>query len=275
MIKFVGGAAIGMLNATLMTPYMKINNQILNRRAHPENKSTHSTTLRAFDGATAYNLSFLLRISVALSLNELLVNAFPATPDEEPQQKLSLSIISGALAGSTSSTFEGIAQAQQKNPHPISMSNVIHNVYKNNGSAGLFRGMMPMMARSAGFTAGYLSMMPSLCKHLRENMCDHLVADVFSALVSGFIITSLTLPFNTLRFHKQNDFMVKNPAPSYPEITRNILKSEAGLSGFFQGMKPRTKINVFSMFFITECNKLLEVFSEEGFPMLSSPRPRA
>ena len=180
--------------------------------------------------------------------------------------KLLSSIVSGGIAGAAATIPEAIAQTQQLSLVKPSPGVIIKNAYTNNGLFGLFRGTRAMMLRSAGFTAGYLGLMPMLSERIRQKTGDSIIADIFSAMVCGLLVGIVTTPPNTFRFNKQKNYMEKGPAPSYTRFAKEAFASKAGLCQLFAGIKPRTLMAMCSMFIIAESNKLCHLYSKNGFP---------
>ena len=68
--KFLGGGVLGLINSTAVTPFINYTNHTINQQSMGFDRSKQSFTVkRMFDGLGSYNVSFVLRISVALSLD--------------------------------------------------------------------------------------------------------------------------------------------------------------------------------------------------------------
>ena len=270
LYKFLSGAVIGLANATFVTPLVNYNNHVINQSATVGEKTVKFTCARAFDGVMSYNLSFVLRISVALTLNSFFMHQLERHYDVNHAYNLLSSIVAGGLAGSSATLAEAVAQTQQLSLVKPAPMEIIREAYKNNGLFGLSRGMQAMMVRSAFFTSGYLGLMPLICQRVRQEIGDHVVADIFSAMVCGLIVGPITTPPNALRFGMQKDFTKKGPAPTYTQLIKEAYTSKEGLRHLFAGVKPRTVMSMVSMFVIAEGNKLCDLYSTDGFPEFST-----
>lgn len=271
--KLLSGAVIGLANSTAVTPVVNYTNHVMNRCASTHKDAIKFTCARAFDGLAMYNVSFVLRISVALSLDSLFLNHINHQGEIEKKHTLISSILSGGIAGSVATLPEAIAQTQQLCKQKPSARSIISNAYHSNGFFSLSRGMPEMVVRTAGLTVGYLALMPPLCQQMRHEMGDHWIADVFSAMVCGLLVGVITTPPNNVRFDRQQSFSEKGPAPTYSQIWKDKCATQdgtqrlgVGVNRLFVGLKPQTLRCMLSMYIITEGNKLCLLFSEDGFP---------
>lgn len=270
LYKFIGGGAIGLANATITTPFANYNNHLVHQRANASSKPMAFTFVRAFDGLFWYQASFVLRVSVTLSLNSAFLHLLSTHQSIEHQHNLLTSIISGGIAGAVAIVPEGIAQTQQLNTPKPSAQSIIKKAYQCNGIFGMHRGVSALMARSAGLTTGYLVLMPMLSEQLQKEIGNTFIADTIASMVSGFAVGIFTTPFNVLRAKMQHNFITHDSnKPTY----RAILK-EASLCDLFTGFKPRTIQSIISMFVIAKGNQLCgELYEKNGFPDFPSLKP--
>lgn len=272
LYKFLSGALIGCTNATLTTPLNNYINHVINQNSSASKDAIKFTCARAFDGLVSYNVSLILRVSIALSLNSLFIHELKQYVDVNETEKLLSSILAGGIAGAAASLPEAIAQTQQLSKTKPTPAAIIKTAYSCNGLFGLSRGMQATMVRSAGFTAGYLGLMPWFSQRIRQETGDHPIADVFSAIVCGSIVGLITTPPNALRFRMQQNFNEKGPATTYTQLIKETYKSSEGLRDLFAGIKPRTIMCMLSMFIIAEGNKLGNMYAQDGLPGMSGPR---
>jgi len=261
LYKFIGGATVGLTNATIVTPIANYNNHVINQRKNANKVTVKFSGARAFDGLKAYNISCALRVSIAVPLNHWFILKLKQYCEVSNTQKLLSSIVAGGVAGAAATLPEAIAQTQQLSKVKPSPMAIMRDAYKSNGLFGLSRGMQAIMVRSAGFTAGYLGLMPLLCERMRQEIGDNLIADVFSAVVCGLIVGTITTPPNALRFSMQEKFTEKHTSPTYTQLIKN-----AGLRNLFTGFMPRTTMSMISMFIINKGNESCELYSTNGFP---------
>ena len=271
--QIIHGTTIGLVNSTIVTPVVNYTNHTINQNTHTGSPAVKFTCARAFDGLVCYNISFILRISVALSLDSYILHKLSAYCDIKKQHTLLSSVISGGIAGATATLSESIAQTQQLSKIKPSAKIIIETAYRHNGFFGLTRGMPEMVVRSAGLTAGYLALMPPLCQYIRQEIGDHLVADIFSAMICGLLVGAITTPPNNLRWERQHDLIKKGPAPAYTQLWKEKCTTatgahsiRAGMRHLFVGFKPQTLRCMLSMFIITKGNELCKLYSEDGFP---------
>jgi len=269
--KFLSGATIGLINATTVTPIVNYTNHAINRNTNPSKDMIKFTCARAFDGVISYNISFILRISLALLFNSWFIHKLEQLCEVNDTDKLLSSILGGGIGGSAATVPEAIAQTQQLSKYKPTPITIIKEAYKANGLFGLSRGMQATMVRSAGVTAGALGLMPMLGQRIRQEIGDHPIADIFSAMVCGLIVGPITTLPNALRFSMQKNFTIKGPAPTYTQLVKDAYRSNEGLRNLFVGIKPRTLMSVISMYIIAEGNKLCNLYSTDGFPRISGP----
>ncbi|MBP6918971.1 MAG: hypothetical protein KBB94_08655 [Legionellaceae bacterium] len=282
--KFLGGGVLGLINSTAVTPFINYTNHAINQQSMGFDRSKQSFTLkRMFDGLGSYNVSFVLRISVALSLDSYFLHKLGRYYTVDKQHKLLSSILAGGIAGSVATLSEAVAQAQQLSKDKPSSIQVIKTAYHANGLFRLFPGTAAMVVRSSGLTAGYISLMPMLCQHLKKKLGDNLMTDILAATICGLFVGIITTPPNNARFEMQKDFMVKGPAPSYRKIWKGKCTSHEGrhslLTGLrksFGGFHPQTLRCMLSMFILMKGNeKLGHLYDSDGFSNFlngSSPR---
>lgn len=281
---FWGGGVLGLINSTAVTPFINYTNHAINQQSMGFDRSKQSFTLkRMFDGLGSYNVSFVLRISVALSLDSYFLHKLGRYYTVDKQHKLLSSILAGGIAGSVATLSEAVAQAQQLSKDKPSSIQVIKTAYHANGLFRLFPGTAAMVVRSSGLTAGYISLMPMLCQHLKKKLGDNLMTDILAATICGLFVGIITTPPNNARFEMQKDFMVKGPAPSYRKIWKGKCTSHEGrhslLTGLrksFGGFHPQTLRCMLSMFILMKGNeKLGHLYDSDGFSNFlngSSPR---
>jgi hypothetical protein len=273
LYRFSWGTGIGLVNATAATPFMALSNHILNKKSTTPGKSAANPTLaRAFDGMLSYHASFVLRISVALPLNSFFLHHLSAYCQINEKHKSATSILAGGGAGAVATLSEAIAQTKQLSTPKPSTRYIIQQAYHHNGLFGLTRGMAAMVVRTAGLTAGYLSLMPLFCKEMRQHLVDNVLADVFSAMVCGLVVNTFTTPFNTLRFEMQKNFIKPSTPPTYRALLRQACKSPQDFLMLFNGFGARLPMTMLSMLIIAKGNELGQVYSEEGFPDFPSLR---
>ena len=277
---FLGGGVLGLINSTAVTPFINYTNHTINQQSMGFDRSKQSFTVkRMFDGLGSYNVSFVLRISVALSLDSYFLHKLGRYHAVDKQHKLLSSIVAGGIAGSVATLPEAVAQAQQLSKNKPSSIEVIKTAYHANG---LFR-PAAMVLRSSGLTAGYISLMPMLCQHLKQKLGDHLMTDILAATICGLFVGIITTPPNNARFEMQKDFMVKGPASSYRKIWKEKCTTHEGrhslLTGLwksFGGFHPQTLRCMLSMFILMKGNeKLGHLYDSDGFSNFlngSSPR---
>lgn len=275
--KLISGAVIGLANSTAVTPVVNYTNHVMNRHAG----AVKFTCARAFDGLAMYNISFVSRVSVALSLDSLFLHHFSTQGEVSHHHTLLSSIVSGGIAGSVATLAEAVAQTQQLSEPKPSARAIVKQAYLYNGFFGLARGMPEMMARSAGLTAGFLAFMPPLCQRIRHELGGHWLADeladVFSALLCGLAVGIITTPPNNLRFDRQKDFSLEGPARTYAQIWQDkcttkdgAYRFSMGVNRLFVGLKPQTLRCMMSMYIITKGNDMYHLFTEDGLPDLPS-----
>lgn len=269
--RFLGGAFVGLTNATIVTPVANYNNHVMAQKHLAA--AARFTWLRAFDGALSYNVSFIFRVSISLWLNSLFIRYLEkkyGVEKSDPMQqnsgieahhRMMSSVLAGGIAGGFATLPEAIAQTQQLCAIKPGFFAVAQTAYKANGIRGIFRGGFAMMGRAASLSFGFLSLMPCLSEQLKQKGLDPLVADLLAALLSGCGVSVLSTPLNNLRFAKQIQFTQLGPVPTYIELLKRQLNQ-----GLYHGFKPRTILSVFSMFYIFKANQRLEFYSKEGFP---------
>jgi hypothetical protein len=282
--KFWGGGVLGLINSTAVTPLINYTNHAINHQSRDFDKSKQSFTFkRMFDGLGSYNVSFVLRISVALSLDSYFLHKLSLYYTLDKQHKLLSSIVAGGIAGSVATLSEAVAQAQQLSKDKPSSIQVIKTAYHANGLFRLFPGTAAMVVRSSGLTAGYISLMPMLCQHLKQKLGDHFLTDVLAATICGLFVGIITTPPNNARFEMQKDFMVKGPAPSYRKIWKEKCTTHGGrhslLTGLvksFGGFHPQTLRCMLSMLILMKGNeKLGHLYDSDEFSgFISSPAPK-
>lgn len=268
LYQFLSGATIGLINATAVTPIINYNNHILAQKTHLDKKIPGFKYTNAFNGLSSYNMSYVLRISIAMSLNNLFMHKLEKLYGEvNDSSKLLSAIVAGGIAGSAASLSEAIAQTQlcqlSKNEPKLSSFAIIKEAYKCNGLFSLSRGMQAMMVRSAGVTTGALGLMPLCSQQIRQKMGDHPIAEVLSAIICGLIVGPMTTPPNELRFRMQENFIIKGSVPTYAQLIKNAYQSNMGLSHLFLGVKPRTAISIITMLIIAEGDKLCHLYSSD------------
>lgn len=268
--KFLSGAASGLVNSTIVTPINGYSNYLIDKLAGKDMRTFNP--IRAFDGAMSYNVSLILRVGVGLSLNSLFLHKLCSSGEIEPKHKIWVSLAAGGLAGIFCTLPEGIAQAQQQAKPKPSAFNVIKNAYKSNGMFSLTRGTVAMMARSAGFSAGYLAFMPLLSEKIQQKIGNRHLADILSATVCGAATCVVTTPFNTLRSIKQANFTTPGAVPSYQKIMIDMYHSAPGLRGLFTASGPRTPMLIFLMYCLPKGNEICGTYVNEGIQTLNNAK---
>lgn len=267
------GVIIGMANATAVTPVANLSNRVVIRRRNPTIILPKLTLSRAYDGLLQYNLSFVLRLGIALPLNTLLLRLANNHGVISEKKKLLLSVAAGGFAGISASIPEAVAQTQQQSTHKPSAHSIVLAAYRNNGFWGLTRGMPMVIGRTAGFTAGYLSFMPYITESMRAKWPnDKVEADLVAAVICGMGVGLITTPFHQLRCVMQDKFMEpKHPDNTYRQLLKKACQSKAGMRHSFSGLVPRTIMSIMSMWIIFQGNEQAgHIYAKNGFPTLPS-----
>ena len=283
-IKFWGGGVLGLINSTAVTPFINYANHAINRQSLDFDKTKHAFTVkRMFDGLGSYNVSFVLRVSVALSLDSYFLRELGRYATIDKQHKLLSSIVAGGIAGSVATLSEAVAQAQQLSKEKPSSFTVIKTAYRANGLFRLFPGTGAMIVRSAGLTAGYLAIMPPLCQQMRQEMGEHLMTDLLASMICGAFVGVITTLPNNARFEMQKDFMEKGSVKTYRQIWKDKCRTSegrhsisTGLRNSFGGFTPQTLRCMISMFVLMKGNeKLGHLYDNDGFSnFLSDSSPK-
>ncbi|PJD93640.1 MAG: hypothetical protein CK424_02260 [Legionella sp.] len=270
------GIIIGIANATAVTPVANLSNRVVIRRRNPAIILPKLTLNRAYDGLLQYNLSFVLRLGIALPLNTLLVRLADNHDVISEKQKLLLSVAAGGIAGIAASIPEAVAQTQQQSTHKLSALSIVQAAYRNNGFWGLTRGMPMVIGRTAGFTAGYLSFMPYITESMRAKWPNNKgAADLVAAVVCGMGVGLMTTPFHQLRCVMQDKFIERKPADiTYRALLKKACQSKAGMRNSFSGLVPRTVMSMMSMWIIFQGNEQAgHIYAKNGFPTLLNFKP--
>lgn len=127
------------------------------------------------------------------------------------------------------------------------------------------------MVRQGIFTVGYMGLMPMFSAAIRDKVHHELIADFFSACVSGFVVGVATAPFNVLRFERQLDFHKPNaPTKRYASLLERAITPNGDLH-LFRGWQPRVLMSSCSMFLLHKGKKVVcEQMSDEAQLNLTS-----
>ncbi len=205
-VKFALSGGLGLLNTTFIhTPASAYVNEFLNRmmnKDQPHFKETPWTKVRIFNGLPAHNMATITMVGCSITTNDYICKRLTLNGYQlNYQDKYFISILSGAFAG-IASPIEAVAQAQQRQSvhTPLTTMQVVKSIYKNNGITAFSRGMAATVGRSAGFTSGYLGLMPLIVDTLREQMGDTPLVYLIAGVLSGSIVGTMADPTSYRNF---------------------------------------------------------------------------
>eukprot|EP01120_Amphizonella_sp_Union-15-10_P002725 TRINITY_DN13026_c0_g1_i1.p1 TRINITY_DN13026_c0_g1~~TRINITY_DN13026_c0_g1_i1.p1 ORF type:complete len:301 (-),score=50.34 TRINITY_DN13026_c0_g1_i1:69-971(-) len=130
--------------------------------------------------------------------------------------------------------------AQGQNPRYNSLTHAFHHIYKNEGLAGLYKGVSPTAQRAALLTAAQLSSYDHI-KHFFLNMGvkEGKNLQFISSIFAGFVCAVVTSPIDVVKTRVMNQ-QVSGAQLKYSstwDCISKISKAE-GLLGFYKGFLP-------------------------------------
>lgn len=273
-INTLRGGCVGSLSITVATPMMNgINHLLAKERANylikqglPAVGVPEFTLRRMFDGLLCYNVSVYPMVGLSLPLNQHFLCLISMNQNEPGiLEKSKAAGLSGFIAGAVGAPSEGVAQALQLHVEKPRARKVVCDVLQYNGVFALGRGTLPVMARQAQFSLGFMVWMPYFSAYFRKKTNETFFADLLAAVACGIPMGPLTAPWNTLRFERQKYFDRPGPPQSYASIFRQALTPGSNVK-LTNGYKPRMVMSTSSMFIL---HKGKEVYDRT----VSSNRP--
>eukprot|EP01084_Bolivina_argentea_P273325 465553_1 len=166
------------------------------------------------------------------------------------------SFCGGAISGVVISPFELIMVQQQR--YGYSIINTFNYITNKFGATIMTRGLMSGIFREGIFTFGYLGMTPILENHFDNN---GYLYKFGCAMISGFIATGLSHPFDTIKTCMQGDVNRKQ-FDTFKQSFK-FLYSTYGLQKIYSGFMFRFSANVLSFFVF---NRVIEFVAPKLYP---------
>lgn len=114
-----------------------------------------------------------------------------------------------------------------------SLFHAFSNIWKHEGLRGFYYGYVPTFLRDVPYAGVYLFLYETCKKNIKIE--SQVINNSISAIISGFLSTVFTQPFDVIRVRiqlRKSDY--KNTPTAFIKILR-----ESGVKGFFAGIGPR------------------------------------
>lgn len=148
----------------------------------------------------------------------------------------SISFCSAWLGGATSALFVSPVELVmiQQQRYGKSMIQTIMNIFSTKGGKGLFRGVIPAIARDSLFVAGFLGITPMLQQYLMTQFNQSSVqAGFWASVIGGTFAAVPSHPLDLVKTCMQGDIEQK----TYTTMTKSmrILWLDGGVKRIFKG----------------------------------------